>query len=135
MGRTGDRPVDQGLLRISPQSNPRGRDTISGQCQAVDLEDCPYQRGRTVMNRARTDAPRTNREPGELERKRQLLTSPHVAPLTEHVQRMRAERGSDRVPDFDPTEAGTSAPILLLLEAPGPKATKERGGSGFASRQ
>jgi uracil-DNA glycosylase len=37
------------------------------------------------------------------------------------------------VPDFDPTEAGTDAPILLLLEAPGPKATRERGGSGFVS--
>jgi uracil-DNA glycosylase len=85
------------------------------------------------MNRSRTDAPRTNRDPGELERKRQLLTSPHVAPLTEHVHRIRAERGADRVPDFDPTEAGTTAPILLLLEAPGPKATTERGGSGFIS--
>lgn len=37
------------------------------------------------------------------------------------------------MPDFDPTEAATAAPILLLLEAPGPKATSERGGSGFVS--
>ena len=37
------------------------------------------------------------------------------------------------MPDFDPTEAGVAAPILLLLEAPGPKASRERGGSGFVS--
>lgn len=37
------------------------------------------------------------------------------------------------MPDFDPTEAGVEAPILLLLEAPGAKATRERGGSGFVS--
>lgn len=37
------------------------------------------------------------------------------------------------MPDFDPTEAGVMARILLLLEAPGPKATRERGGSGFVS--
>ena len=37
------------------------------------------------------------------------------------------------MPDFDPTEAGTRARILLLLEAPGPKATRGRGGSGFVS--
>jgi uracil-DNA glycosylase len=82
---------------------------------------------------ARSDAPRTNREPDELARKRKLLTAPHVAPLTGYVDRIRAERGADRVPDFDPTEAGTEASILLLLEAPGPKATRERGGSGFVS--
>lgn len=85
------------------------------------------------MNGPRTDGPRTNKDPAELERKRALLTAPHVAPLTAHVERIRRERGADRVPDFDPTEAGVHAPILLLLEAPGGKATRERGGSGFVS--
>jgi hypothetical protein len=56
-----------------------------------------------------------------------------MLPLAEHVELIRAERGSDRVPDFDPTEAGVLAPVLLLLEAPGGKATRERGGSGFVS--
>jgi hypothetical protein len=56
-----------------------------------------------------------------------------MLPLTEHVELIRAERGSDRVPDFDSTEAGVLAPVLLLLEAPGGKATRERGGSGFVS--
>jgi hypothetical protein len=64
---------------------------------------------------------------------RRLLDAPHMAPLTAHVARIRAERGADRVPDFDPTEAGVNAPILLLLEAPGGNATRERGGSGFVS--
>jgi uracil-DNA glycosylase len=85
------------------------------------------------MEGPRTDAPRTNRDPVELARKRSLLELPHMSPLTTHVARVRAERGADRVPDFDPTEAGIRAPILLLLEAPGGKATRERGGSGFIS--
>lgn len=77
--------------------------------------------------------PRTNRDAKELARKRGLLGAAHVAPLAEHVAWIRAERGADRVPDFDPTEAGIRARILLLLEAPGGKATRERGGSGFVS--
>jgi uracil-DNA glycosylase len=81
----------------------------------------------------RRDRPRTNRDGHELARKRSLLRAPHVGVLTEHVERLRADRGADRVPYFDPTEAGIEAPILLLLEAPGPKATAERGGSGFVS--
>lgn len=86
-----------------------------------------------VVDGPRTDAPRTNRDASELARKRRLLGAPHIAPLTAHVARIRLERGADRVPDFDPTEAGIEAPILLLLEAPGAKATRERGGSGFIS--
>lgn len=81
----------------------------------------------------RTDLPRTNRDPAELARKRSLLQAPHVAPLTDYVERLRTVRGADRVPFFDPTEAGIESPILLLLEAPGPRATVERGGSGFVS--
>ncbi|MDX8152737.1 uracil-DNA glycosylase [Patulibacter brassicae] len=81
----------------------------------------------------RSDGPRANRDPDELARKRSLLTEPHVAPLADYVTRLRGERGADRVPDFDPTEAGVEAKILLLLEAPGGKATVERGGSGFVS--
>lgn len=78
-------------------------------------------------------APRANKLAAELERKRGLLTRPDILPLTEHVERIRSARGRDRVPDFDPTEAGVRAPLLLLLEAPGAKATRERGGSGFVS--
>lgn len=85
------------------------------------------------MEGPRIDAPRTNSDPAELQRKRNLLGEPHSAPLAAHVARVRAIRGADRVPDFDPTEAGLAAPILLLAEAPGAKATIERGGSGFVS--
>ncbi len=62
-----------------------------------------------------------------------------MAPLTRFVQRLRDERGGgESVPWFDPTEAGTSAPMLILLEAPGPRAVGRDGGptrpgSGFVS--
>ncbi|MGY0234208.1 uracil-DNA glycosylase [Longispora urticae] len=85
------------------------------------------------MDGPRADSPRTNREVAELARKQSLLTEPRIAPLTAHAARIRSERGADRVPDFDPTEAGVHAPILLLLEAPGARATRERHGSGFVS--
>jgi hypothetical protein len=49
--------------------------------------------------------PRANRDPRELERKVALLGEPHVAPLTAFVERLRAERGGEAVPWFDPTEA------------------------------
>ncbi len=81
----------------------------------------------------RVDRARTNRDPAELARKRALLKAPHVAPLTAYVERLRAGVPGARIPDFDPTEAGIDAPILLLLEAPGPMSTAERGGSGFIS--
>jgi uracil-DNA glycosylase len=48
------------------------------------------------------------------------------------VQRLRASRGGDSIPNFDPTEGGVEASILLLFEAPGPRATTGRG-SGFIS--
>ena len=76
--------------------------------------------------------PRANRDPRELERKVALLREPHVAPLTAFVERLRAERGDDAVPWFDPTEAGVEARILLLLEAPGGRAALADG-SGFIS--
>jgi hypothetical protein len=87
-----------------------------------------------------TRAPRANRDPAEVARKRSLLHEPHVAPLTAFVERLRAQHGGDEsVPWFDPTEAGVHARILALLEAPGPKATGSTGprpkakGSGFIS--
>ena len=75
--------------------------------------------------------PRANRDPREVERKRQLLDEPHIAPLTEFVRQLSAERGAV-VPWFDPTEAGTEARILLLFENPGRRADAAQG-SGFIS--
>lgn len=65
--------------------------------------------------------------------KRDLLGAPHMVDLVAYANRIRAERGADRVPDLDPTEGGIRAEVLLLLEAPGPKAAPNRGGSGFVS--
>lgn len=40
-----------------------------------------------MLGRPRTDAPKTNRDPAEVERKLNLLDEPHIAPLTEFVAR------------------------------------------------
>lgn len=66
----------------------------------------------------RTDAPRTNREPAEVERKVALLEAAHIAPLTRFVVRLRAANPEAYIPYFDPTEAGTGARILLLPSDP-----------------
>lgn len=102
-------------------------------CSSSSTSRSSYTPYSFTMTERRVDTPRSNRDPAEVARKVGLLAEPHVEPLTELVARIREERGHDRVPDFDPTEAGINAPILLLLEAPGPKATRERGGSGFVS--
>lgn len=85
-----------------------------------------------MPGRPRTDAPRTNREPAEVERKLSLLHQPHIAPLTTFVDRLRDLKPEAAIPYFDPTEAGAAAPILLLLEAPERRSALERG-SGFVS--
>jgi uracil-DNA glycosylase len=57
-----------------------------------------------------------------------------VEPLNTWVRDLRKRLGPDAiVPWFDPADGGYQARILWLLEAPGPKATRERGGSGFIS--
>jgi len=59
------------------------------------------------------------------------LRDPHIAPLTEFVDMLRAEMGSGyQIPYFDPWDGGTAAEVLYLLEAPGAKAVL----SGFISR-
>jgi hypothetical protein len=84
--------------------------------------------------------PRSHRDRREVQRKLGLLREPHIEPLTAYVESLRLERGGgEAVPWFDPTEAGVRARILLLLEAPGPRAvgaTDPRpaaAGSGFIS--
>jgi uracil-DNA glycosylase len=59
------------------------------------------------------------------------LSGPHIAPLTELIDRIRRERRcGSAVPYCDPADGGVHAECLLLLEAPGPKAVE----SGFVSR-
>lgn len=51
------------------------------------------------------------------------LDDEHIAPLSEFVRALRRRRGGDEsVPWFDPDGGGIRAEVLLLLEAPGPKA-------------
>lgn len=85
-----------------------------------------------MSGKPRTDEPRTNRDPAEIDRKVSLLHEEHVAPLTEFVERLRQSKPNAAVPYFDTTEAGIEARILLLLEAPGRRSALEAG-SGFVS--
>ncbi len=80
------------------------------------------------------DQPRLFRNPNEVEQREAEIFSNNVAPLNTWVSELKIRLGSDAiVPWFDPQDGGCEAQILWLLEAPGPKATRERGGSGFVS--
>jgi four helix bundle protein len=69
---------------------------------------------------------------GECERRKLRLGEPHVAPLTQLVERLRSglSKSAEDIPDFDPEDGGINARVLLLLQDPGVKAIK----SGFISR-
>jgi uracil-DNA glycosylase len=73
--------------------------------------------------------PRSHRDPAKLQEKMALLREPHIAVLTAFVEQLRAEWPTRDIPWFDPVEAGVTAPILILLEAPGRRARS----SGFIS--
>jgi hypothetical protein len=80
------------------------------------------------------DRPRLLRDITESKRREAEIYSTKVAPLNTWVRELRNRLGSKAiVPWFDPQDGGCDAQILWLLEAPGPKATRERGGSGFVS--
>lgn len=80
------------------------------------------------------DRPRAFRTAAVLAERLTQLDEPRVAPLNSWVRRMRARLGPDAiVPWFDPADGGVEARVLWLLEAPGPRATTERGGSGIIS--
>ncbi|MDD5370319.1 MAG: uracil-DNA glycosylase [Anaerolineaceae bacterium] len=80
------------------------------------------------------DQPRLFRDQNEISLREAEIDSPHVAPLNAWVRTLRNRLGLNAiVPWFDPQDGGCEARILWLLEAPGPKATRERGGSGFIS--
>jgi hypothetical protein len=81
------------------------------------------------------DAPRSMRDAGVRERRKQMLKLPHVAPLAAYTAKLR-KRPSIQVPDFDPLDGGIHARVLFLFEKPGPMTatTGKRTGSGFISR-
>jgi len=84
-----------------------------------------------MSNQATDDRPKLLGDPLALAQRRQQLSEPHVAPLTQFVVALRQAVGATaRVPDFDPWDGGVSAEVLFLLEAPGGRAV----GSGFISR-
>ena len=59
------------------------------------------------------------------------VTAPHVALLNDYVQDLRNRMGPKAaIPYFDPWDGGVEADVLLLLEAPGPRAVN----SGFVSQ-
>jgi hypothetical protein len=80
------------------------------------------------------DLPRLFRDPNEVTKREADIFSKRVASLNNWVLELRKRLGPKAiVPWFDPEDGGIEGQILWLLEAPGPKATRERGGSGFIS--
>lgn len=80
------------------------------------------------------DSPRSFRNAPVLRGRLGCVDDPHVAPLNAWVRSLRKRLGPQSiVPWFDPGDGGVNARILWLLEAPGPRATQERGGSGIVS--
>lgn len=80
------------------------------------------------------DQDRLLRDPNEVLLREMEIDLPHVAPLNNWVRSLRKMLGPDAIiPWFDPRDGGCDAQILWLLQSPGPKATRERGGSGFIS--
>lgn len=80
------------------------------------------------------DRPKLFRSADAITERELHIDDAHVAPLNAWVRDLRRRLGPDAiVPWFDPADGGTQATILWLLEAPGPKSTRERGGSGFIS--
>jgi hypothetical protein len=68
------------------------------------------------------DRPRGHRSSAVVSRKLSRLDEPHVAPLNAWVRQLRvACGGGESVPWFDPAGGGIHAPIVMLLEAPGPR--------------
>ena len=77
-----------------------------------------------------TDSPYLLSSAEEKRRRVEMLNSPHVKPLSDYLASLRAILGEQyHIPNFDPCDGGIQARVLLLLEAPGPKAVE----SGFVS--
>jgi uracil-DNA glycosylase len=62
--------------------------------------------------------PRTHRDANVVTDKLARLHEPHVAPVTDLVDRIRVHVGHDQVPYVDPTFGGVHARVLFLLETP-----------------
>lgn len=77
------------------------------------------------------DQPKTLRSGVAMRERIDMLSEPHIAPLTELVDKFKVELGPDTgMPYFDPLDGGVNARMLWVLETPGPKAV----GTNFVSR-
>jgi uracil-DNA glycosylase len=84
-----------------------------------------------MSREALIDVTKLLRDPMARTARQAELYEPHIAPLTEFVEKLRAEVGSHgSIPYFDPWDSGIDAEILFLLEAPGARALF----TGFISR-
>jgi hypothetical protein len=85
-------------------------------------------------------APKLFADPAAVRAREARLQEPHIAELTQLVERIRSARGGgNSVPWLDPASGGRHAEVLLLFEAPGARAVgpgdvrPTRPGSGFIS--
>jgi uracil-DNA glycosylase len=86
------------------------------------------------MNNHTVDAPYLLGNGQEQRRRLEMLSLPHVKPLSDYLAAVRSALGSEYpIPNFDPFDGGVNARILFLLEAPGPKAAGTKISSGFVS--
>lgn len=77
------------------------------------------------------NAPYALGDPAEIAHRLEALDEPHVRPLNRFRERILESMGPEfETPHFDPLDGGIASELLLLLEAPGPKAV----GSQFVSR-
>ena len=84
------------------------------------------------MSHAESAFPRTLANAEAVADRRSRLDAPHLEPLNELVRAIREQR-SEAVPWFDPESGGVNARVLLVLEAPGPKAAPSPRGSKVTS--
>ena len=81
-----------------------------------------------------SDCARSLRSRDAIALRQLMLHEPHIALLTDFVQKLRETHPAWEFPDFDPLDGGCNADILFLFEKPGPKTSARGKGSGFISR-
>lgn len=78
-----------------------------------------------------SDQPHSLGNPDIHAERESLLACDHVGALTQFVDDLKQELGTDiGMPYFDPLDGGQNAKLLVVLETPGPKAV----GTNFVSR-
>ena len=104
----------------------RGYDPATSSRHSVTVDP---ESGRSVLL---AGGPRSLQRATVVRARLERLREPHVAPLSEFVERLRAAHPEAAIPWFDPADAGVNARLLVLRESADPTAAPGRG-SGFAS--